>query len=83
MNRNNSDDYHFLNDIESGFTTSNPMNKNTNVSLNQYDNSITNTDSNYNSIHIFERIYKPCIILVSIFITTGLGFIIYLFFSKL
>lgn len=79
--QNNPDDYHFLNDIETGFSTSNPMNNTSNSSFNHYDN--TRNNINHDTIYLFERMYKPCTILVCIFITTGLGFMIYLFISKL
>ena len=83
MNKSNQtslDDYQFLNDMETGFTTSNPMNKNVNNLFNQRENTIDKR--NEKMLYILDRIYKSYIILVGTLLAIGLCVTIYLVVSK-
>jgi hypothetical protein len=85
MNKSNQislDDYHFLNDIETGFTTPNPMNKTMDNLLNQRENTIDIDKKNGKILYILDTIYKSYIILIGTLLTIGLCVIIYLVISK-
>lgn len=81
LNNASLDDYHFLNDIETGFTTTNPMNKNVDVLLNQSKN-ITENEKNKQMVVLLDRVYKSYLIIIGLFLTIGLCVTIYLVVSK-
>ena len=67
------DDYQFLGDVETGFSTSNPMISH--ITSSENDNSVSSSQ--------FGRIYNHCIIIFCAGTTIMIGVVVYLVASKI